>query len=68
MLIFHALPVHLPRQVFFHTFLGHFFVVFSVSFFVTFLEVLGGILGIIFGHFSLLLSIKKVFHFFNDFQ
>ena len=48
--------------------MDHFFVVFSVSFFVTFLEVLGGIWGVIFDHFSLLFSIKKLVDFSNDFS
>ena len=42
------------------SFFAPFFVVFSVSFFVTFLEVLGCISGVIFVHFSLLFSIKKL--------
>ena len=56
------------RRIYEASFLDHFFVVFSVSFSVAFLEVLGGILGVIFVHFSLLFSIKKLLHFFNDFS
>ena len=55
--------------LFFNAFFGvFFFIVFSVRFFVTFWEVSGGLLGVIFDHFSLLFSIKKVLHFLNDFS
>jgi len=46
----------------------YFFGCFSGVVFLMFWEVLGGILGVIFDHFSLLFSIKKLVDFSTDFS
>ena len=63
-----ALPVHLLRQVYRVSCWAVFFVLFLGSFSVAFWEVLGGILGVIFDHFLLLFSIKKLVDFSTDFS
>ena len=61
-----ALPVHLLRQVPGVSFFALFFVVFSVWLLVTFWKAFGGLLGVSFDQFSLLVSIKKVVDFSID--
>ena len=62
-----ALPVNLPRQVFFGHLFGHFFVDCSECFSVSFWMVFGTILKHICNDLSVLFSIKKTIDFSIDF-